>query len=158
MTTTTHHANWAVDLADDISKAQRSIIITALSFLPPRVLKLDPMTRYWLALADAAKRGVAIQVALPAPHVSHPATLRNDAAVGELRKLGAVAVLVPPANLLHAKTICIDSLIAWVGSGNMTTAAASHNRECYLRTDDARAVAELAGFHARCFADGKDAP
>lgn len=154
MTTTTHTRTWCADMTADIAVAERTIIATALSLLPPRTIRLDDFTRWWLALADAAARGVAIQVALPAPHISHPATLRNDTAAAELRKIGATAILVPVTNLLHAKTICLDSRVAWVGSGNLTAAAAHHNRECYMRTVEPRAVAELAGFHARCFNDG----
>lgn len=155
MTTTTHHATWARDLAADINNATRAIIMTALSMLPPRTIKTDDMSRFWLALAAATSRGVAIQVALPQPSLAHPATLRNEAAARDLAGIGAACILVPPQSLLHAKTIVIDATIAWVGSGNFTAAAVAHNRECYLRTTDERAVAELAGFHAQTFNAGK---
>jgi phosphatidylserine/phosphatidylglycerophosphate/cardiolipin synthase-like enzyme len=154
MTTTTHQDTWCADMTADIAAAERSIIMTALSCLPPRTLKMDTFTRWWLALADALKRGIAVQIALPKPSLSHPATMRNEAAAADFRAVGATVILIPPTNLLHAKSVAIDSRIAWVGSGNFTAAAAHHNRECYLRTDDARAVAELAAFHARCFRDG----
>lgn len=151
MTTSIFFDRWALHLALDISAAQRSVIMTALSLLPPRTLKPDDFSGVWLALAAAVRRGVAVQMALPSPTVAHPATLRNDAAAAALRDIGAVPIMVPPINLLHAKTVSIDSRIAWVGSGNFTAAAAHHNRECWSRTHEPSAVAELAGFHARCF-------
>lgn len=155
MTTSAHSIDWALRIADDINEAERAVLMTALSFLPPRTLKLDAFCKLWIAIAAAADRGVAVQVALPMPALAHPATLRNDTAAAALRAAGAVVVLVPTINLLHAKTVVIDARIAWVGSGNMTAAAAHHNRECWLRTIDARAVAEVAGFHGQCFKAGQ---
>jgi phosphatidylserine/phosphatidylglycerophosphate/cardiolipin synthase-like enzyme len=158
MTTDIVAQYWPLELARDFDAANRSIIMTALSFLPPRTIKNEMFSKLWLAIATASRRGVAVQVALPAPTVAHPATLRNEAAARDLAAIGATTVLVPATNLLHAKTVCIDARLAWVGSGNYTAAAAHHNRECWMRTTDERAVASLAGFHATTFDAGVRAP
>lgn len=154
MTTSILWQPWSPPMAADVDIARHAITITALSLLPPRTLKNELFSRWWLSLASASRRNVAITVALPAPCVAHPATLRNIAAAADLANIGAACVLIPPANLLHAKTMRIDDAIAWVGSGNMTAAAHHHNRECWMRTDDKRAVEELAAFQAWCIDAG----
>jgi phosphatidylserine/phosphatidylglycerophosphate/cardiolipin synthase-like enzyme len=151
MTTTTHTKTWAKDMAYDIEQAKRAILMTSLSLFPTRTLKLDTFSRWWLALADAVKRGVALQIALPAPHIAYQATMRNDIAAAMIREIGGTAIMIPATNLLHAKTCLIDASVAWVGSGNMTPAAMHDNRECYIRTNDTHAVADLAGFIAQVF-------
>lgn len=144
MQTTLHTIDWADAMRHDFEKAQKSIAITALSFLCPRGNKIDPWNRYYMSLAEAALRGVTVSVTLPAPTLAHPATLRNDSAADRLAQIGVTTNLLISGNLLHAKTAIVDNAIAWVGSGNMTAAAAHHNHEAYLRTTDATAVSALA--------------
>lgn len=154
MTIQLHTAGWPTALADDVSHCTVALSLSALSFLPPRAQRFDPFTRLWLAIDAAARRGVILTVAMPAPTLAHPATLRNDSAAATLRSIGAVVSLVPPTNLLHAKSVIIDHAIAWVGSGNFTAAAAHHNRECWLRTDDAQVAADLRAFHGELMKAG----
>lgn len=158
MTTTIHAASWARDLATDIRAAKSTIVATALSLLPPRTIKPDDFSRLWLALADAATRGVGVTFILPAPTISHPATQRNESAAFALRSLGAAGVLVPPTRLLHAKTVLIDDAVAWLGSGNWTAAAAHHNREIYARTTDPIALLDIKAFHVQQLHDALPTP
>jgi phosphatidylserine/phosphatidylglycerophosphate/cardiolipin synthase-like enzyme len=155
--TTAHGNGWAATLADDIDSAQTRVTMTALSMLPPRIVQADDISRLWLALIHAAERGIEVTIALPAPSEAHPATLRNHTTALTLRAARIGAVLVPPARLLHAKTTTIDAAIAWIGSGNITAAAAHHNRELYLRTTDPRTVAEAMGWQRQQLAEGEPA-
>ncbi len=139
MKTSVHTITWANDIAHDIEGAAQQVIITALSCLPPRKPKLDNFGRYW-------SRRVPVVFVLPAPTVAHPATLRNANASAYLESIGALCFLTGSTNLLHAKTVTIDDRIAWIGSGNITAAAAHFNRECWMRTDDARAIIDTRNF------------
>lgn len=128
------HFEWAEPLAADIAAAQSSLLVTALSLHPMRKVSASPLGRLWLEIAGAAARGLLINFILPAPSRSHPATAMNGQAADALRAVGARCHFAPPARLLHAKTACIDARITWIGSGNWTAAAASHNHEAYVRT------------------------
>lgn len=158
MITTAHSAGWAAAMAHDIAAAELSVTITALSMLPPRHDNATDWATWWRALTAAAARGARINVALPTPHIAHPATLRNAAAAAALRDIGAAAVLLPATNLLHAKSALIDANIAWVGSGNMTAAAAHHNIEIYIRTTDHRTALQLEGLQRQIIHAGITTP
>jgi phosphatidylserine/phosphatidylglycerophosphate/cardiolipin synthase-like enzyme len=151
---TIHSDDWASRIAADITTAQTRVIMTALSMLPPRVTSSDALSALWLALIRAAERKIAVTIIMPMPSEAHPATARNHTTAMALRAAGIITSLVPAQRLLHAKTATIDAAIAWVGSGNLTAAAAHHNREIYMRTDDPRSVAEVYGFQLRQLADG----
>ena len=149
MTVTTHTADWASALAKDVRSAKDTITITTMSMLPPRRLVISAFCDLWAAMIEAAQRHVAINAIMPEPHLSHPATLRNDSAARAIAELGGTTILLPTKNLLHAKTCLIDKSIAWIGSGNWTQAAAAHNFEIYLRCEDPIAAMDLAGFHQK---------
>jgi phosphatidylserine/phosphatidylglycerophosphate/cardiolipin synthase-like enzyme len=133
-------------MTHDINSAADAITMTALSLLPPRQIKNDDITRWWLALCDATARNVAVQVILAEPNIAHPATLRNATAADALATIGVQVALIPTTRLLHAKTAVIDNLVAWVGSGNFTAAAAHHNRELYLRVKNEITAIEVRGW------------
>lgn len=144
-----HTAGWAAAIARDVVAATESVTLSALSLLPPRVRQKGDMATLCHALNAAARRGVTVRLILPAPTKAHPATSRNATAAEWARAAGCQVHLRPLPGLLHAKTALIDNLIAWVGSGNLTTAAASHNLECWLRVTHRQAAQNLAAFHAR---------
>jgi phosphatidylserine/phosphatidylglycerophosphate/cardiolipin synthase-like enzyme len=58
--------------------------------------------------------------------------MHNRMAADEAHKLKMSVRFVPQPNLLHAKSLVVDGLIVWAGSGNMTAAAAHHNHELYI--------------------------
>lgn len=146
MSATIHHLDWAKRMTEDVTSAARSVTLTALSCLVPKPSRSDDWAYLWLALNIAAHRGIDVRVILSEPSISHPATLRNETAAKLMRASGIRAFLLPPRNLLHAKTGLIDNRIAWVGSGNLTAAAALHNTECWMRADDETTAHQLAGF------------
>jgi phosphatidylserine/phosphatidylglycerophosphate/cardiolipin synthase-like enzyme len=153
METTIYCREWARSMALDMHGATSSITLTALSYLPPRTLGLDEWSAWQIALDAARHRAILVVIMLPAPSTAHPATLRNQYAADIMRKMGATVALIPATNLLHAKTCLIDGRIAWVGSGNLTAAAAHHNRETYIRTTADQATRDLFEFHQLTFSD-----
>jgi phosphatidylserine/phosphatidylglycerophosphate/cardiolipin synthase-like enzyme len=133
MENTTLHTEWAAPLARDIADARASVLITSLSLQPRKRDSAHPMSLLWRAIEFAIEAGAGVTFVMPAPSRSHPATAFNLSAAADLQAIGARVAFAPPANLLHAKTVCIDSQVAWVGSGNWTAAASAHNREAYIR-------------------------
>lgn len=143
----TASATWARQIAEDIMQADATVQLSAISCLPPRRQRPDAFCYLWHAIATAAQRGVAVNVFLPEPSISQPATIRNATARAVIQDLGGQCHLVPITRLLHAKTALIDHEIAWVGSGNLTAAAANHNREFFIRVTDPPAVNALQAFY-----------
>lgn len=142
-------SGWARELTEAINLADKKVTITALSFLPPRSHKPDEFGKLYSAIMSAAATGIDTTIILPMPSKEHPATAQNASAAATLRAIGCTVYLRASRNLLHAKTAIIDMAEAWVGSGNMTAAAAHHNREVWMFTDDPRAIAELQAFHQK---------
>ena len=142
-TTTLHTTDWAARLAADCRAAQQHILITTLSFLPPLSSTPGLWPSLYRAWIDAAARGVAVHLITPTPTPIHPATKRNAHAAERAHRDGLHVILLPGARLLHAKTALIDDEIAWIGSGNMTAAAAHHNIEVYVRTEAPQIIDSL---------------
>lgn len=142
-------ARWAERLAVDISQARHSILLTALSIHAPRRDDQSPLALLWRAMRQALAAGAELQIIMPAPCKQHPAAWQNAATAENIHKLGGQVHLLPPARLLHAKTVAIDDSIAWIGSGNWTAAAASHNHEIYARITGQEANARLREYWRR---------
>ena len=92
------------------------------------------------ALAQAAQRGVSIQVVLPAPAGGHDS---NAAGVALLRKAG-ITVRYNTRYYIHAKLMLIDQTRAYVGSENISTASLDANRELGLIVADPATLNTLA--------------
>ena len=80
------------------------------------------------ALAQAAKRGVSIQVVLPAPSGGSDS---NAAGVAVLRQAG-ISVREDSKLYIHAKIMIVDGARAYVGSENFSSASLDLNRELGL--------------------------
>ena len=78
------------------------------------------------ALVDAAKRGVHIQVILPAP--SGSSSDSNSDGINTIKQ-GGVQVKEDPHLYMHAKIIVVDGRKAFVGSENISTQSLDKNRE-----------------------------
>ena len=78
------------------------------------------------ALVDAAKRGVHIQVILPAP--SGSSSDSNSEGINMIKQ-GGVLVKEDPRLYMHAKIIVVDGRKAFVGSENISTQSLDKNRE-----------------------------
>ena len=139
--------DWALKIAEDTEQARHTITLTALSCQPPRRLAQTGLSPLWLSLVSAAARGKAVTLILPASSKTHPATAYNNGTALRAAALGIKTKLIPLPRLLHAKTVLIDEAISWIGSGNLTAAAASHNREAWLRSTEEHIAVQLLCFH-----------
>ena len=126
---------WQTRLLTDIQGAQQSVVITALSMLPPRSAQRGPWPDAWHALCARAQAGVVIQLTLPAPSRAHPATSQNATAATTAHAHGWTVTLLNSPRLLHAKQFIIDQRIIWIGSANLTAAAYAHNQERWARIE-----------------------
>ncbi len=136
--------NWAEEMRADCEKATHSILISSLSLAPPRHPSQTPFGRLWQSWADAAARNVQVTFFLASPTKVHPATAQNATAGALAFKAGIRVRFVPQPNLLHAKSAVIDEHIVWIGSGNMTAAAAHHNHEIYIRVESQNIAHRIA--------------
>lgn len=127
------YTKWAAEITKDIEAAEGCIYITALSMHPPKRGIESIHSQLLLAAIEAVKRGVTVNIALPASSAHHPATAQNASTMQILSMYGIKCHAIPPTNLLHAKTVMVDNEVLWIGSGNWTAAAAHHNHEMYAR-------------------------
>jgi cardiolipin synthase len=103
-----------------ISEARERILLTTGYFVPSR--------RHWQALANAAQRGVAVDLVLGG-HSDIPATLHAARALyGRLLEAG-VRVHELQDGLLHAKAATIDGVWTVIGSSNFDRRSFSFNNE-----------------------------
>lgn len=135
--------NWAQELAVDCANAAYGITISSLSMQPPRHPSLTDFGILWQSWVDATRRGVRVEFFLASPSKSHPATARNASAGALAFQAGMHVRYVPQPNLMHAKSIIIDDKTVWIGSGNMTAAAAHHNHEIYVRFEAPEIAARI---------------
>ncbi len=84
------------------------------------------------AITNAGRRGVNVEVILPAPGSS------SDSNSSGIRAISGVGIHVEEDTYLymHAKIIIVDGLKAFVGSENISTASLEHNRELGILVSD----------------------
>jgi phosphatidylserine/phosphatidylglycerophosphate/cardiolipin synthase-like enzyme len=145
--------DWSTALRRDIEAATLCVALSSLSMLPPTPRQTGAWPALWHALVAAPGRGIACTIVLPKPTSVHPATLQNYKAATMLTAARVRVLWCPGPRLLHAKTCVIDKLIAWVGSGNFTQAAAAHNHEAWTRLADPAIAAHLDRFILALAAD-----
>jgi len=103
-----------------IGQARERILLTTGYFVPSR--------RHWQALADAAGRGVAVDLVLAA-HADTSATLHAARALyGRLLEAG-VRIHEVQDGYLHAKAATIDGVWTVIGSSNFDRRSYSFNNE-----------------------------
>ncbi|MEO8954309.1 MAG: phospholipase D-like domain-containing protein [Ktedonobacteraceae bacterium] len=85
------------------------------------------------ALINAAKRGVQVQIILPAPQGS--ASDSNRAGIDTIKQ-GGVQVREDSRLYIHAKIIVVDGQKAFVGSENISTQSLDQNRELGIIVSD----------------------
>ncbi len=105
------------DFISLINAAHRSLAIEAEEMQDDEVEQ---------ALVSAAKRGVQVQVILPAPTGSSGDS--NSQGIATIKQ-GGVTVKEDPRLYMHAKIILVDGQKAFVGSENISTASLNRNRE-----------------------------
>ena len=98
------------------------------------------------ALAEAAARGVRVQVALDSGKEwnSSQVSDKHVAPAAWLRAHGVQVVIDEIDRTTHAKTLVVDDRQVVIGSHNWTHSALLQNRELSLAVDDPRLAAEVA--------------
>lgn len=129
-----HGQDWAEGMLVDCEHAQRTIHISALSMHTPTIRSSGAWPELYKSWLAKSQQGVKIDIWLPQPSKTWPATLGNFSTGNKLAAAGLFPHFVKSNRLLHAKTCIIDAQIVWIGSGNFTAAAAHYNHEAYLRT------------------------
>jgi cardiolipin synthase len=117
-----------------IRQATRYILIENAYFIPDRGIRR--------ALAHAAKRGVAVAVAVAANSDIPLAAYASRGVFSELLAAG-VRIFEWPTSMLHAKTAVIDDAWAIVGSYNFDRRSLLHNLEAVAVVADAAFAARL---------------
>jgi phosphatidylserine/phosphatidylglycerophosphate/cardiolipin synthase-like enzyme len=92
------------------------------------------------ALGNAAKRGVRVQVILPAPGASSGDS--NSQGIQTIRQ-GDVQVREDTLLYMHAKIIVVDGQRAFVGSENISAASLDQNRELGIIISDPNVLSTL---------------
>ncbi|MDO9003744.1 MAG: phospholipase D-like domain-containing protein [Aquabacterium sp.] len=100
-----------------------------------------------MALTLAARRGVAVDLILPAQSNHRLADLSRHAALRDMSQAGARVWLAP--RMVHAKAIVIDDDIALVGSANLDERSLFLNYELMVAMYDPVDVRRFAQWAAR---------
>ena len=138
-----HEATQDVELMYRLAivSARESIKLESAYFVP------DPGTIK--ALAEAAKRGVKVQIILPGEHLDSATVKASSPALwGDLLEAGVEIYRYQPT-MLHCKVLIVDDVFASVGSTNFDNRSFQLNDEVNLNVFDEG----FAGEQARIFAD-----
>ncbi len=114
--------------------AQTRILAVTPYFVPDQTLLM--------ALALAARRGVAVDLVLPAQSNHRLADIARYAPLRELVAAGARVWLLP--SMVHAKAVLIDHDLALVGSANLDERSLFLNYELMVAFYDPRVVQQFA--------------
>ncbi len=127
-----------------IARADARILIATPYFVPDDALQL--------ALALAARRGVAVELLLPARSNHALADIARERSLRELAAAGAHIRLLP--RMLHAKAIVVDAGFASCGSVNFDGRSLFLNYELNALFHDAAQVEALARWFRSLAAEG----
>lgn len=142
---------------DEVEDTVYSLLLTAFFKADARILVVTPYfvpdPALLAALTLAARRGVEVDLVLPARSNHWTADLVRPRALRELYAAGARVWLVP--GMVHAKAVVVDEDLALVGSANLDARSLFLNFELmvafYARDD----VARVAAWILREAASGK---
>ena len=124
----------------DWNFATRGSIATTRILLVTPYFVPDPTLL--MALTLAARRGVAVDLLLPARSNHHLADIARHAALRELAEAGARVWLAP--HMIHAKAMLVDDDLALIGSANLDERSLFLNYELMVAFYDASVVQGFA--------------
>lgn len=130
-----------------ISGARRSILIENAYFLPDKTTVE--------ALADAARRGVHVQLIVPGQHMNQKAVQRGARRLFVGLAAAGVEVYEYEPTMAHAKLLIADGLFVSVGSSNLDSRSLRINDEANLNVFDAGFAAEQTRIFRRDLARSK---
>jgi cardiolipin synthase len=133
----------------DVATLVRSLLVLARERVRIATAYFVPDDATCQALAETARRGVAVDVLLPGPHVDKRfVQLASEAQYAGLLTAG-VRLWSYQVSMLHAKVMTVDGLVASVGSANFTGRSLLLDDEVNLVMFDPQVVGALdADFEA----------
>jgi cardiolipin synthase len=126
--------------------ARRRIVAVTPYFVPDETLLLS--------LTLAARRGVQVELLMPARSNHHLADLARHRALRELAASGARVRLLP--GMVHAKAVLVDETWAFVGSANLDERSLFLNFELMFAFNAPEDVRRFADWVAQRAALGRD--
>ena len=120
-------------------RAQRRIALVTPYFVPDSALLL--------ALCLAARRGVAVDLLIPAQSNHRMSDVARNRALRTLAHAGARVWLAP--HMLHAKLVVIDDALALAGSANLDSRSLFLNYELMFAFHNATEIAQFAAWFER---------
>lgn len=121
-------------LVDAIFNARRRVLATTPYFVPDAVLLM--------ALALAARRGIEVDLIVPARSNHRMADLARPASLRELMDAGGRVWFTP--SMLHGKLVIVDETVAFSGSLNLDQRSLFLNYELMIAFYEPQAIAGFA--------------
>ena len=140
------HARLVPSGPDQVEDTVYALLVSSCFTARTRILAVTPYfvpdQTLLMALALAARRGVAVDLLLPAKSNHHLADIARHAALRELTNAGARVWLLP--GMLHAKAVLIDHDFALAGSSNLDERSLFLNYELMVAFYDPAVVIRFA--------------
>jgi cardiolipin synthase A/B len=135
------------DQADD---TVYTLLVSGCFTAHTRILLVTPYfvpdSTLLMALTLAARRGVAVDLLLPARSNHHLADIARHAALRELAEAGGNVWLAP--SMIHAKAMLVDDELALIGSANLDERSLFLNYELMVAFYDPSVVQSFASWIA----------
>jgi cardiolipin synthase len=128
-----------------VYRARRRIVLVTPYFVPDSALLM--------ALCLAARRGVAVELLLPARSNHRMSDLARSRALRALAAAGGSIRLAP--QMLHAKLVVIDEVLALAGSANIDSRSLFLNYELMVAFHDRAAIDGFADWFEREWRSGR---
>jgi cardiolipin synthase len=133
---------------DQVEDTVYSLLLTACFKADTRILVVTPYfvpdAALLMALVLAARRGVRVELILPAQSNHWTADLARPRALRDLAEAGAVIWMLP--QMIHAKAIVVDETLALVGSANLDARSLFLNFELMVAFYDRPQIARVAAW------------
>jgi cardiolipin synthase A/B len=136
---------------DQVDDTIHALLVSAAYRATQRLLLVTPYfvpdAALLMALCLAARRGVRVELLLPARSNHRLSDLARKRSLRALSAAGGRVGLMP--QMLHAKLIVVDGVVAFAGSVNLDGRSLFLNYELMFGFHDAEAVAAFAGWFAQ---------
>jgi len=136
---------------DQVDDTVYSLLVTAAYRAHERILLVTPYfvpdSALLLALSLAARRGVVVELLLPARSNHRLSDVARNRSLRALAAAGAQIWLAP--RMLHAKLAIIDHTVALAGSANLDSRSLFINYELMVAFHDLAAIERFGAWYAQ---------